>query len=244
MWLASVAWRARAVDARDDALALVQRAALQDDVERLVVADAEHVVHARQAVAVGAFDRADVGDLPAARRVEGRLGELDQVALAVAVLREGPDRADGRRLLLGLIAGEARLEAAFAREHAGDLAGRADAAALAGAPARATALALLLHQLLEVAFDLQALLGEQLARHLVREAVGVVQAEDVLRGDRLHLLRARRLDQLAQRRHALLERAPEALLLGRQPHVGRPRPARAARGRRRPSARARALRSA
>ena len=67
-----------AIDARDDALALVQLAALELDDERLVVADAHDVDDARRAVAALAFDRADVGDLAAAGRVERRLGELDE----------------------------------------------------------------------------------------------------------------------------------------------------------------------
>ena len=58
------------VDARDDALALVQLALDRLDDDRLVVAGAQHVDHARAAVAVLALDDARVGDLTAARRVE------------------------------------------------------------------------------------------------------------------------------------------------------------------------------
>ena len=52
-----------AIDARGDGLALAQRPALELDIEGLVLADSEHVAHARDAVAVVAFDRAFVGDL-------------------------------------------------------------------------------------------------------------------------------------------------------------------------------------
>ena len=76
MWLASVAWRA-AWSTRASTRSLgVQRAALEHDRERLVVAEAHDVLDARAAVAVLAFDHADVGDLAAAGRVEGRVGEL------------------------------------------------------------------------------------------------------------------------------------------------------------------------
>src|SRR6478736_41367 len=112
----------------------MQLAALHDDGQRLVVLEPEDVLDPRPAVPVGAFDRADVGDLTTARGVEGRLGELDEIARcrrtvagrirrrggavadAGAVAVCGPElahRGDGRRLLLGLVAGEAARDAAL-----------------------------------------------------------------------------------------------------------------------------------
>ena len=70
----------RRIDARDDALALAQLALLGLEHERLVVAEPHDVDHARAAVAALALDDAGVGDLPAARRVERRLDELEQHA--------------------------------------------------------------------------------------------------------------------------------------------------------------------
>ena len=71
---------ARGVDAREDALALVQLALDRLEHERLVVADAHDVEHARGAAAVLALDHAVVVDLAAAGRVERRLDELGQHA--------------------------------------------------------------------------------------------------------------------------------------------------------------------
>ncbi len=48
-----------------------------------------------------------------------------------------------------------------------------------------------------------------------------MQPEDLLRGDAFAALRPGSVDVLAQRRKALRERPPEALLLGGQPHVRR-----------------------
>ena len=98
------------VDRRHDALALVQLAPDGLEHERLVVAEADHVDHARRAAAVLALDLAHVGDLAAARGVERRLDELGE---HLAVL-EG-DRADRGRLLGRLVARELRGEARAAR---------------------------------------------------------------------------------------------------------------------------------
>ncbi len=83
------------VDRREHLLAGLELALLDHDRERLIVAQAEHLLHARAAVAVLAFDRADVGHLAAAGRVEGRLGELHQKAAVVRL-----ERAHGRVLAL------------------------------------------------------------------------------------------------------------------------------------------------
>ena len=80
MWLHSVGAAGGAVDAREDALALVQLAQLGLEHERLVVAEAHDVDHARAAVAVLALDHAGVVHLAAAGRVERRLDELGQHA--------------------------------------------------------------------------------------------------------------------------------------------------------------------
>ena len=78
--------------------------------------------------------------------------------------------------------------------------------------------ALLLHQLLEaLVVDREALLGEQLLRQVVGEAVGVVQPERVGGVDPRGLLLARALDQLAQHLAAAVERPAEALLLVADP---------------------------
>ena len=172
-------------------------------------------------------------DLAAAGRVERRLDELRQ---HLPVL--GRDRADRRRLLERLVAGERGL-------HAGALGERRDPLALgvaAAAPggARPRALALLLHQLLEALLvDAEALLGRELEREVEREAVGVVEQERLVGADALlpRLLRAR--DHVVEQPHALLERAVERLLLAADPHLDRVPRARAARDRRAPSARAR-----
>src|SRR5439155_7519755 len=93
-----------------------QRAFDRFDDDRLVVARAHDVRHAHQAIAVLAGDDARVGHLPAALRVEGRLGELDDGA--PVLLAEAGDR---RVLLEVLVAGERRrvaLDAQRPRHHA------------------------------------------------------------------------------------------------------------------------------
>ena len=54
------------VDAREDRLGGVELAALDHDRQCLIVAEAKDALDARAAVAVLAFDHADVGDLAAA----------------------------------------------------------------------------------------------------------------------------------------------------------------------------------
>ena len=80
------------------------------------------------------------------------------------------------------------------------------------------------HQLLEaLVVDGEPLLREQLLRHLVWKAVGVVELERVLRGHPGRALLARGVHQLGQQPLSLSERAPEALLLGPRPALdGRP----------------------
>ena len=171
------------------------------DDDGLVVAGAHDVGHAHEAVAVLAGDDAAVGDLPAALGVERRLGELDDRAPVL------PAQAGDRRVLLEvLVAGEGRRLALD-----GERAGHDPRARLARARA------LLAHQALEVglARERHAALGGDLARELDREAVGVVQAEGVGARDRAGG------QQVVEQPRALLQRAPEALLLGAHPLVDR-----------------------
>ena len=213
MWLRSVS-RRWGVHARDHALALVQLALDRLQHQRLVVADAHDVEHARGASAVLALDHALVGDLAAAGRVERRLDELGQHA--PVLLR---DRRDGGRLLGRLVAGEGGRLAALGE--GGDLV----ALAVGGAAARAArAAALLVHKLLEALLvDAHALLGRELERELQREAVGVVEQEGLVGADALLARRLGARDDVVEQPHALLERAPEGLLLAREPHADRVR---------------------
>ena len=161
-----------------DALALVQLALLEDRVQRLVVAEPHDVGDARAAVAVGALDHADVGDLAAAGGVERRVDELDEHA-AVALL----DRADRRRLLGRLVADEAVAKPA-APANALARSRPASASPSPPSPARLRR-ALLVHQRVEAGLvDAQPRLGDELARQLDREAERVVQAERVLAAHR------------------------------------------------------------
>src|SRR5436309_6883575 len=155
------------VDYGHDLLPLVQRALLHDHGQRLVVTEPKHVANQRAAVAVLAFDCAHVGNLAAPGGVEGGLGELDEVA--AVRLRHRPD---GRVLTLCLIAREMRLKAAARGERARRVAPAGAIARAVGSPRRPAARALLLHELLEVTLDAKPLAGEQLAGHLVGEAVG------------------------------------------------------------------------
>ena len=96
-------------------------------------------------------------------------------------------------------------------------------AAVAARPRRrASCAALLVHQRLEaVLVNAEAVLGDELEREVEREAVRVVQQESVGGGDPLAPSSAARADQLVEQRAALLQRAPEALLLGGEPLVHR-----------------------
>src|SRR6185312_7478465 len=157
------------------------------------------------AVAVLALDRAGVGDLPAARRVERRLGELDE---RPAVALEQPGH--GRVLLEVLVAGEL---AGLRRDLAHDVRD----AARDHLRARRRARPLLVHEPgeLRVAPERDAALLGDLAREVDREAVRVVQAERVLAGH----LPAR--EEIVEQARPLLERPPEALLLRADPLLDR-----------------------
>ena len=153
--------------------------------------------------------------LPAARRVEGRVDELDQEA-AVG----GRDGAHLRGLLERLVAREGRAQACGAGPVA-RLLDQEVAPAAAGAGPRADALAV--HQVLEaLRVDAEALLGGQLHREVEGEAVRVVELEGLLGADPLGAGLARPLDVLGEEPRALLQRLAERLLLGREPHVDRP----------------------
>ena len=202
------------VDPREHPLALVQLARLGLEDERLVVAEAHDVDHGGAAVAALALDHAAVGDLAAAGGVERGLDELGQDEPVLA--RDG---ADGRRLLDGLVAGEGRLEARALGEAADALAAGVALGALAGI---AGADALRVHEPLEARLvDPQPLLGGQLEREVEREAVRVVQLEGLVGADALGAPLAGARDVLVEDPRALLDRPPERLLLGREPHVDR-----------------------
>ena len=81
------------IDLGADPLARSQRAALEAHLERLVLADADDVLDDGAAVAVLAFDHALVGDLAPTGGVEGRLRQLDEVALATVRVRVHRGRA-------------------------------------------------------------------------------------------------------------------------------------------------------
>ncbi len=166
----------------------------------------------RGAVARLAADLAAVVHLAAAGGVERRLDELGE-HLAVLL----GDRADRRRLLDGLVAGELGVEARGAGER---LRALAFLVATAAAGARAGARALVFHQVLEARrVDPEALLGGELEREVEREAVGVVELEGLGRADALVARRLRARDVLLEDAGALLERLAERLLLAREPHV-------------------------
>ena len=80
---------------RVDALARLELAALGHQRQHLVVAEAQDIIDARAAVAVGALHVAGVGDLAAAGGVERRLDKLDQDAAVLA--RHGANRGLPRR---------------------------------------------------------------------------------------------------------------------------------------------------
>ena len=212
MWLRSVS-AAHGVDARDHALALVQHALDRLEHERLVVADAHDVEHARRAAAVLALDDAVVVDLAAAGGVERRLDQLCEHAAVLA-----PDRGDRGRLLERLVAGEAARLARL-REGGDPLA----VVVMRAAPGRAPRPhALLIHEVLEALLvDAEVLLAGQLEREVEREAVRVVQEERLVGADALlpGVLGAR--DDVVEQPHALLEGARERLLLAPHPHPDR-----------------------
>ena len=186
MWFAAVAWRAAPVHAGHDPLPRLQLARDRLDDDRLVVAQAQDVDDLRAAVAVLALDRPAVGDLPAAGRVERRLGELDDHRRAVRL-----HDADRRALLERLVAGEVGLRRGLGQ--IGRPRPQVAAERRPGAAAGTRTRPLLLHERVEaLGVDLEALLERELAGHLEGEAERVVQAERVLRGDRAVLTGALR----------------------------------------------------
>ena len=161
---------------RDDCLHAVaggKAAAAQK--QRLVVAEAVRLDElGPRPGAVVELDEARIGDLSAARRVEGRLAELREEEPVADVL----ERAELGQHLRLRVADELGLESRRARELRRPL--QACLAAAAGN------LAMLLH-LVPVAVDvdcLAPLLG-QLDRQLEREAVGGGERECILAADRL-----------------------------------------------------------
>ena len=174
MWLRMVAKRATwstSASTLGPGRQAVRRAA---ELDRLVVADPVDV--GDPGAAALPADLARVGDLAAALGVEGALLELDERAPVVTL--DGEQAGLGAQLL---VADEARR-----RRRRGEAEHRAVVVlgAVRGRGPHPGARPLLLHQLLEaLVVDREALLGEQLLGQVVREAVGVVELEGVLRVD-------------------------------------------------------------
>ena len=212
------------IDPREHGLIRVERPLLEHHRECLVVAEAKDALDARAAVALLALDRAHVGDLAPAGRVERRLGELQQVTLAGlrAVACDRFERPHRSALQLRFVPGETRLKAGLRRELACPPAGILGGVVRSCAGRRAGPRPLCVHQCLEaLGVDAEAALGHQFAGEVEGEAVGVVQLEGVGRGNPLVVGVERPFDQLLQQPRALRQRAPEALLLGGQPLLDR-----------------------
>ncbi len=198
-----------------DALPRLQFAVLEHGVDRLVLAEPDNLGDPRAAVAIGAFDHADVGDLAAAGGVEGRIGELQQHPPVDAL-----QRLHGGRLLGRLVADETRRKAGGAGEGARLVAIGGGSAAGGCRLVVAASPALVRHQLIEGRLiEPQAVAREQLPGQLDREAEGVVQTERVGPRELAPAILSRALDQLAQHHEPLLERVTEVLLLSREPDV-------------------------
>ena len=142
-----------------------------------------------------------VGHLPAALRVERRLGDLHQ-RRAIALVLHGQHGGDH---LKAVVPHEGRGRGARGER----LGGRAVRPGTA-APGGPGTVALLAHEPLEsLLIHLHAALLRGVTGEVQREAVGVVQTEGVVAGDDPALRGA--LDHLAQQARALLERAGELL---------------------------------
>ncbi len=235
MWLDSVACRARWSTRASTGSPASQRPLPRDHLRAPGPrrAAARPRTRARQSPSL-ALDRADVGDLPAAGSVERRLGELDQIAqpaaaLAVAVSAAGravaadaAHGADRRALLLGLIAGEARLAPAPRRARPSRRAARRRARCRLSRPhgARPRARCSSISSSKSPSIDSPSSASSSLVISCGKPYVSCSRKTVVRRHRRAPRL-ACSLDLAAQHLHALGERAPEALLLGGQPHVDR-----------------------
>ena len=172
---------------------------VQRNAQHLVVADAEDIAHL--GVPGVAVDPALIGHLPAALRVERRLGDLHQ-GRAIALVLHGQHGGDH---LKAVVPHEGRGRTARG-ERLGSRAVRPGTAA----PGGPGTVALLAHEPLEsLLIHLHAALLRGITGEVQREAVGVVQAEGVVPRDDPALRGA--LDHLAQQARALLERAGELL---------------------------------
>jgi hypothetical protein len=176
--------------------------------KRLVVADPVDVLDPGLSPAPGEHPR--VRHLTSALGVEGALLELDEQR---AVVRERPRRGDrGLRLELAVADEVGR------RRLGGELDHRLVAVGRRRRAAAACPRALFVHQRLEaLVVDRQALLGQELLGQVVREAVGVMEAEGILGVDpgRLRLLSLG--DELREQLGPAVQRAAEALLLVADP---------------------------
>src|SRR5215813_9287134 len=157
--------------------------------------------------AVGGLDHAAVADLPARLAIEGRLGGDDLRRLAganlAAFLAVDQQRGDRGLVLVDAVADEARYR------------GAADAASVARRLARlARAPALLLHAGVEACVvDVDVRVAQDVLGHVEREAVGVVELEGDVAGQRGLALRLQRVALLREQRETAVERLGEAFLL-------------------------------
>ncbi|CAB4864756.1 unannotated protein [freshwater metagenome] len=188
------------VHARHHALADGRRGAI--DHQRLVITGSHDVNDPRELRAIRSAEHPDVADLPAALRVERRLGQLQQ--RPPILLRDAlDDRVDVELLIPDELHG-------IGAEVTNDLLCPAD---LASARAGCRARPLRIHQLgeLRVLRERHTALGRDLAREFDRESKGVMQPESVGRTE--NAVREQVVEQL----RSLLERALESLLLSGGP---------------------------
>ena len=205
------------------------------ELDRLVVADPVDVGDPGAAAVPAHLAR--VGDLAAALGVEGALLELHERSAIVA-----PDREQAGLGAQLLVADEAR-----GRRLRGEAEHRAVMVlgAVSGGRPHPGARALLLHQLLEaLVVDRESLLGEQLLGQVVREAVGVVQLEGVLRVDPRGAVLVGVADQVREHLLCPARACGRSSPPRRRPSASRCLARRPAPGRRARAARARGPRSA
>ena len=184
-------------------LGFASGAARASENQRLVIARANHV-RDRGLAPVPAKD-AGIGDLAAALGIERALLELYERPVRRRDAGFGDQALEADELRCRRAPGE--LQRALAT-----------IVGILAAPAAARAVALLRHVRLEArGRDLQALLGQELLRHLEGKPVGVVEAERVLGVDLARPGRLRVRDHAAQKLGAAMKRAGEALLFGGDP---------------------------
>ena len=215
VWLHSVAWRAARSTVEPHALALASARPRSTCTATAWSSPRRKTsVHARRA-RVG-LDDAGVGDLAAALGVEGALANLVNSRTVGAL-----ERADAVSISVRLVADEAR---SGSRRRARTRAPRRDRPrrrARVAAPVRARSRCSSISSWKPASSTDSPCSAQQLARQVVGKAEGVVQLEGVVGVDPRGAAAFAPVDQVAEQLGALLERAAEALLLGRQPLVDR-----------------------